>query len=695
MQSFRFKNKNIRHYALVALLILAAIAPSGCGGSGWVKVRRTPKNPLAGPLGLLTRHGPKPTTETQQFLRRHDMSDQYRIKPVAMLANIESIVAQDPTADSIYRQAELAYIAAKRYEKGFQRDKSLSMYGQAVTSAYLYLFDPRFDAYRNPYSPQFRRACEIYNEALEGSMRLISRHTPLKPGGTYTLETPQGPVQIRLKMMGPWRDDEFERFEFASDYDVNGLNNHYRTYGLGVPLIAVRKTNTKTNAIDRFYPPGLAVGLTAFLRVTHEQQTDADGKQAQVCLLELYDPTVGTDIRVDRRLVPLETDLSTPLAYFLNQPMFRGSLLATQGLIYPERARAIKGLYMLEPYQANKIPVILTHGLWSSPVTWTQMFNDLRGRPELHQRYQFWFYMYPTGEPFWISAGRMRKDLQEAYQLLDPSGQQRMLHQTVIIGHSMGGLIAKLQTLDSGDDFWDLVSNRRPEELNMSAEELKQLRASMFFEANRSIRRVITIASPHRGSNMANSTARWLGKNVIQLPERLARRGYRLRMENPGQILPTSPTHIGTSIDSLATDSSFFPVMLEAERSPQVRYHNIVGEMPSNWLFAKLSVRGDGVVPYESAHLDDVASEISVAADHTGAHQHSRAVLEVRRVLLEHLKEIGAAHGHIADTPPQKEPPRLPAQWPSYRHRGAAACSGQYSPKPDNISVSYPEPSVP
>jgi hypothetical protein len=51
----------------------------------------------------------------------------------------------------------------------------------------------------------------------------------------------------------------------------------------------------------------------------------------------------------------------------------------------------------------------------------------------------------------------------------------------------------------------------------------------------------------------------------------------------------------------------------------------------------------DGVVPYTSAHIDGVDSEVIVNAVHTNVHHHPRAILEVRRILREHLREVGAA----------------------------------------------------
>jgi hypothetical protein len=44
-------------------------------------------------------------------------------------------------------------------------------------------------------------------------------------------------------------------------------------------------------------------------------------------------------------------------------------------------------------------------------------------------------------------------------------------------------------------------------------------------------------------------------------------------------------------------------------------------------------------VPYQSAHLEGADSELVVPADHYHVHHHPLAVLEVRRILLEHLRE--------------------------------------------------------
>ena len=69
------------------------------------------------------------------------------------------------------------------------------------------------------------------------------------------------------------------------------------------------------------------------------------------------------------------------------------------------------------------------------------MFNDLRRFLDIRDVYQFWFYLYPTGQPFWITAAQLRRSLADMHQDLDPGGHNEKLNQMVLVGHSMGGLV--------------------------------------------------------------------------------------------------------------------------------------------------------------------------------------------------------------------------------------------------------------
>ena len=219
----------------------------------------------------------------------------------------------------------------------------------------------------------------------------------------------------------------------------------------------------------------------------------------------------------------------------------------------------------------------------------------------------------------------------------------------------MGGLLSRLQTLNSREDFWHIESDQPFEVVKASAEARQKLEHLFFFQPNTSIRRVITIATPHRGSSFANQTTRAVAEKIIFLPQQMIAREQVIK-DNPGIFRDTTLLQVKTSLDSLAPDLPILNVMLKAERGPWVKYHNIVGLLPHKGVISRLEPDSDGIVPYKSAHLDDVASEIVVNADHLNVHRHPRSVLEVRRILLEHLAELQAAP--IMPVTPQGETAR-------------------------------------
>jgi pimeloyl-ACP methyl ester carboxylesterase len=619
-----------------ACLILVLF--SGClSANRGVTLRKSPYNPLGEQLKILSHGGPEPSERTLQILRRYDLKNDSSDEKQDVVGKLQELNTQEASPEIQYSIAELSYIAGKKAEL-ISPERAVDMYGTAVAHAYLYLFDPRLNYIRNPYDPEFRGACDVYNQSLEGALRILAKQGLLKPGAHHQCKAGGHTVELAVEIRSnTWQASDFDRFEFVSDYEVKGLSNKYHTYGLGVPLIAIRKKQAAASPTERYYPPDLSFPVTAFLRI----RPDRRHSKELLASLELYDPLASTDTQVKGRAVPLESDLSTPLAYFLNNPAFQDNDLATKGLLDPGKSASVKGLYMLEPYQPGKIPVVMVHGLWSSPLTWMQMFNDLRSLPEIRERYQFWFYLYPTGQPFWLSAAQFRQELAAMRENLDPHHEQVALSETVLVGHSMGGLVSRLQTVTSGDDYWKIVSDKPFRDLKGPPEAKSAIEQVCYFQANPSIRRVITIGTPHRGSNFASAPTRAIARYFIKLPEMVTGTTRKLREANPGVFRDGTMLDISTSIDSLAPDSPILPVLLATPTPPWVKYNNIVGVVETNdWkskLAGKISGRGDGVVSFESAHLDDAESEIVVPADHLTVHSHPRTVLEVRRILLEHL----------------------------------------------------------
>lgn len=690
----------LRLSVVVVLLGTTAATLIGCATKAqWVTVRDTPRNPLAGTLDLVSPGGPKPTARTMQLLRRYDLADDLKGDRAALLARLEAIQQREPHPEHEYAMAEIAYITATQAEK-LHRQRALEFYGTSLIHAYRYLFgheipgkqqevgvgDPEesvpVGAARalpplitgnrqlalNPFDPQFRGASDLYNQSLEGLLRLVRREGELRPGTSRVVKTANYTCSFHVVLHSSgWRDSDIDRFEFVNDYQVQGLRNHYHNYGLGVPLIAIRRSERGSDPAERFYPPNVCFPITAFLRIDAAHREGArnasDAAQnaggllgpppplavggsdrgAPHFVLEFHDTLDRQSIVVAGREVPLEADLSTPLAYFLNQPQFQDSQLSTIGLLKPGKVKDLQGLYMLEPFDPNKMPVVMVHGLWSSPITWMEMYNDLRSDPLVRQYYQFWFYLYPTGQPFWVSATQMREDLALMRRELDPARAAPALDQMVLVGHSMGGLVSKMQTVESEEAFWRTMSEHPFAELHADDDTVRELASTFFFRPNPSVRRVVTLGTPHRGSEFANDVTRWLGRKLIAMPKKMMQGHDRLVSANRGYFRKNAPLGITTSIDSLSPDSPLLPVLLTAPPAPWVAYHNVVGRHPDPGWQRYFVSEGDGVVSLTSARLDELRqlrSQIIVPADHSGVHRHPQSVLEVRRILFEQLAEL-------------------------------------------------------
>lgn len=651
----------------ILLVLLALAFASGCASSSqWVKVRDTPRNPLAGTLNLLSPKGPKPTDRTVQLLRRYDLEDEMHGDRAALLARLEDIQRREPNREHEYAMAEIAYITATQAEQ-LHRQRALQFYGTALIHAYRYLFEseaPGADGNvalaLNPYDPQFRGASDLYNLSLEGVLRQVRRDGEIRPGMSRTITTANNTCSFQVALFSTgWHEDDIDRLEFVNDYQIQGLQNHYHTYGLGVPLIAVRKAHDKPDPAEHFYPPNVCFPITAFLRVerpsdhapnagqgSHSHTAAASRESDRTSphfVLELYDPLDRQSIEVARRRIPLEADLSTPLAYFLNQPQFHEHDISTAGLLHPADVKTLQGLYMLEPYDPQKMPVVMVHGLWSSPITWMEMYNDLRSDPQVRAHYQFWFYLYPTGQPFWTSATQMREDLAAMRREVDPTRQSPALDEMVLIGHSMGGLISKLQTVESADAFWATESDHPLADLKTDPETVRALATTFYFRPNPSIRRVVTLGTPFRGSPFSNDITRWAGNKLISWPRKMLESDSQLLVQNQNFFRPHAPSSVKTSIESLSPDSPLLPPLLAATPGPWVTYHNVVGHDPSPGWRKYLVGEGDGVVALTSSRLDDVPqleSQIVVSADHMNVHRHPQSILEVRRVLFEQLAEL-------------------------------------------------------
>ena len=644
-------------FVLSCCAVIVLIAASGCrltrqdavrgvariasvGNHGLVKVKKIDRVDRLGPVRRLIARRPKPSERTQLYLRKNNLIERYEREPEGLVRSLESDCRYEPAMDSTHAIAELAQLEADWNLRIDNQSAAARHYATAVVHAYQFLFDNKLNVQRNAFDPQFRQICDIYNRSLENLLRIFCSQTRIKSGTSHQIGSGNDIIEIEVVVEGRWKKEEFDKFELVNDFQISGIDNHYRTFGLGVPLIAIRKqTPDSASSFEKYYPPSLSIPLTAFLEVLSFD--DSEGRLQAV--LRLFDPQEQTVVKTQEGVAPLESDLTVPIAYYLQHPLLNTDLISTASLLDANIASDYYGFYMLEPFDPQKIPVVMVHGLWSNPVTWMKMFNDLNSNKWIRENYQFWFYMYPTGQPFWLSATEMREDLKQLRSDVDANSDSPAMRELVLVGHSMGGLISRMQTVSSGETFWDLVSDQPLTEMRGDEATLQKIRNLVYFESDPSIKKVVTIATPHRGSKYANNLTRWLSQKVFTLPTEFTSDLEDFMSENRDQLKTSKKIMIPTSVDSLAPESPFIHALANAPLNPDVDFHNVIGNAPISRFFDAIGSKevGDGVVSIESAELPGTVSRIEVPANHVEVHQHPQTILEVKRILLENLVDTG------------------------------------------------------
>jgi pimeloyl-ACP methyl ester carboxylesterase len=346
----------------------------------------------------------------------------------------------------------------------------------------------------------------------------------------------------------------------------------------------------------------------------------------------LIDPVRQRTVGAPPHVIALEADLTTPLAYMWSHTDL--DRYRWTGLLRPEKALERANLLLIRPYEPGKIPVVMVHGLISTPLAWIPMLNELLRDSEIQKRYQFLLYMYPTGVPVPIAAAGLRESLVQAKLMYDPGGRDLAFDRMVLLGHSMGGLLARTMAVSSGDRLWRLYSDRSFDDIIGPRAVLEELRRYFFFEPLPFVDRVVFLATPHRGSDMSRGVAGRVGTHLISDPDHIHKLLYTLVKDNPDAFESRRFRRLPTSIETLEPNSPILKALESMQpRSPgSVKFHSIIGSLRPTGV----DKTTDGVVPYRSAHLEGVTSERVVRSDH-GVQKDPEAIREVRRILREHV----------------------------------------------------------
>ena len=527
------------------------------------------------------------------------------------------------------QQAEQAFALAS----GAQSRKSadcVDAYFRSVTYSYhtLLRLVPSDD-------PRYRRAWQLYHGSLAHLIQEAQEHGRFDAQRGLLLNLSGGPRAVPVVQQGfPWRPEDFNSFVPVGAYRTTDLSRTYRREGLGVPLLVFRVRA----AGERFMQPAQPFAATALMRpelsLAEPGPTGSAAAQPSVPVLELYDPLRIGFLNVGGRRVALASDISAPLAY---RPPDR-QRSAWRGFVQPDDPATSSKLIMIEPYQPGRIPVVFVHGLLSEAPTWKELGNELRADPRIPQRFQLWAFQYPTGQPFLRSAAELRRELSALAAALDPHGRDPALRNVVLIGHSMGGLVSKLQVTSSGDTLWRSVANRPLESIVADPSQRAALRDSFFFGPLPQVRRVVFIGTPHKGSRWAARGVGRIGSSLVSWDAQRREAHRRLIQDNPDTFDPGFRRGIPTSVDLLRPDTSLLLGIRQLPVDPGVRLHSIAGVRQASGQGSTT----DGVVPLSSAAHPGVVSQKVVDAEHSAIHRHPETIDEVKRILIEHLAEYDA-----------------------------------------------------
>jgi len=605
----------------LALLVVLCLALAACAGPVGT-VRTDPKDVLRD-LSLSATTTGEPSLPTRNVLFEYGLFEAFGERPEAVIDQLHrAMVARRGDDDLLFALAELSFLHGQATAKPAYRMA-------AAVYAYAFLFPEGDGGAPGRFDPRVTIAADLYNWALAAAFASEDRSEVIPRGGTF--ELPFGRIEVAFDPSALRAGDrELYRFIPIAELQVYGMAMVYRWPGLGAPLAASSRPIDSAKPGRDMVAPRLQVPLTALLRISDARRALIAG-QPLVASLELHLAWDAETTSIAGEPVPLENEPTAALALTLTgAPVIElemfGFLGRLSGLL-----RNRPPLISTTPYRPGLIPVVFVHGTASSVIRWAEMYNRLLADPEIRSRFQFWFFQYDSGNPILLSSLRLREALTAAVARLDPEGKDPALRRMVLIGHSQGGLLVKMQGISSGDRLWNAASRKPLDQLHLTDQTRELLRRGMFVEPLPEVSRMVFISTPHRGSFVAgrNIIANVVRK-LLSLPFALTGVAADIGRNTDAFPIGVNPV-LPSAVDNMSPRHHFIRALQKIPIAPSITVNSIIaveGDGP-------VEEGDDGVVKYTSAHIEPVESELVVKSSHsTQGNPHT--IEEVRRILRLH-----------------------------------------------------------
>ena len=548
-------------------------------------------------------------------------------------------------------------------------DALLQAWLEAARHAYAYLFFSGRAPDERAFEDRQTQVRDWYNYAVQEATTLLFEDRVRAQAGDALADAPSDGIRragwtFRVDLSGirmPEGVTAPKELIPAASLSFNGLRSTWRRDGFGAELVAVMEDDPVTAIPDPPLPPAAepgrratrpqawsempSPGLTILFRFAGSAPDEVLGTRD--VHVSAHDPYVEDGIVLHGRRVPLAANFTAGYGLWLARSGFNRQSLHTlfgrgNGIERPH-------LYMMQPYDPQRRIVLMLHGLASSPEAWVNVANEIQGDDVLRRRFQVWQVYYPTNAPVVLNHAAIRRRVSETLRHFDPDVVAPASRGIVLVGHSMGGVIARLMVSTADDELWRWIESEPvpgPERLERIR---PRLDAMLRFEPFPGVDRAIFIAAPHRGTAVAgNRVGRWVSR-LVRLPLTLAEElGEVLQGGGGADPADGMPERVPNSIDNLDERDPFVLAAADLPISPRVRYHSIVARLDAD---VPLADSDDGLVPYRSAHLPGALSEKVVASGHS-VQETATAIVEIRRILHLDLEERGTRTGDAAGVPP-------------------------------------------
>jgi pimeloyl-ACP methyl ester carboxylesterase len=612
------------HHWRLALLGAVCLALAACAGP--VGTTRADPKVVLRELDQSAITSGTPSLPTRNVLYERGLFEAFDERPEAAIAELHRVmVAAQADENMLFALAELSFLHG-------QAAKKKDYYLAAAVYAYAFLFPEQTgDAGPGRFDPRLRTAADLYNWALTLSFRSPDGPEVVPQGGTF--ELPFGRIDVAFDPAA-LRAGDRELFGFVpiGELEVHGMAMRYRWPGLGAPLAASTRPIDASKPGRDLVAPRLKVPVTALLRISEARRALVLGEPL-TSRLELHLAWDAESVSVAGERVPLELEPTAALALtFTGVPVMEVEMFGFLGRLSGWMAER-PPLVSSTPYRPGLIPVVFVHGTESSIVRWAEMYNRLLADPEIRSRFQFWFFQYDSGNPIVLSSRGLRDALVAALARLDPQGKDPALRRMVLIGHSQGGLLVKMQVINSGDRIWDAVSKKPLDQLELSDKTRELFRRTMFVEPLPDVSRVVFICTPHRGSFVAGrNIIRNLVRALVALPTNLAGLNAELMRNRDALQSGVSPI-VPSAVDNMSPHHNFILTLQKIPIASSVTANSIIAIETDG----PIEQGNDGVVEYSSAHIEPVESELIVRPSSHSTQGNPHTIEEVRRILRLHV----------------------------------------------------------